>query len=142
MGCIMGILSGCKEPPPFDRPSPLHPLPCPPPPPAPPLAPRSLCNADTPFRQQRVKSWLPILQPPLVVGIFFAIGVVFIPLGKWFQEESNTVRAMPSEDYVLIGFLVVVASTYSTGRLVPPPNGFNKQWWFCLFLSTTKCNDL
>lgn len=47
---------------------------------------------DTPFRQQRVKSFLPILQPVLVVGIFLAIGVVFIPLGKWFIDESKSVR--------------------------------------------------
>ncbi|CAN0336156.1 unnamed protein product, partial [Laminaria digitata] len=47
--------------------------------------------SDTPFRQQRVKSFLPILQPRLVVGIFFAIGVVFIPLGKWFIDESEQV---------------------------------------------------
>ncbi|CBJ34092.1 conserved unknown protein [Ectocarpus siliculosus] len=46
---------------------------------------------DTPFRQQRVTSFLPILQPLLVVGIFLAIGVVFIPLGKWFIEESEEV---------------------------------------------------
>ncbi|CAM9363311.1 unnamed protein product [Ectocarpus sp. 12 AP-2014] len=46
---------------------------------------------DTPFRQQRVTSFLPILQPLLVVGIFFAIGVAFIPLGKWFIDESEEV---------------------------------------------------
>ncbi|CAN0131984.1 unnamed protein product [Scytosiphon promiscuus] len=46
---------------------------------------------DTPFRQQRVKSFLPILQPLVVVGIFFAIGIVFIPLGKWFMDESEEV---------------------------------------------------
>ncbi len=48
-------------------------------------------RADTPFRQQRVKSFLPILQPLFVVGIFLAIGVVFIPLGKWFMDESEEV---------------------------------------------------
>eukprot|EP00752_Nemacystus_decipiens_P010452 g9311.t1 len=46
---------------------------------------------NTPFRQQRVKSFLPILQPLMVVGIFLAIGVVFIPLGKWFMDESEEV---------------------------------------------------
>lgn len=49
-------------------------------------------RADTPFRQQRVTSFLPILQPLLVVGIFLAIGVAFIPLGKWFIDESEEVR--------------------------------------------------
>lgn len=63
-------------------------------PPDPPFS--SLCPADTPFRQQRVKSWLPILQPYLVVCIFFTIGVVFVPLGKWFNDESDQVGQGPS----------------------------------------------
>ncbi|CAN0060928.1 unnamed protein product [Choristocarpus tenellus] len=48
---------------------------------------------DTPFRQQKVKSWLPILQPRLVVGIFLAIGIVFIPVGKWFMDQSDKVSS-------------------------------------------------
>ena len=65
-----------------------------PPNPKPPPRPRpraASSRVDTPFRQQRVKSFLPILQPLLVVGIFLAIGVVFIPLGKWFMDESEEV---------------------------------------------------
>lgn len=58
-----------------------------------PFLPRPPPLIDTPFRQQRVKSFLPILQPLVVVGIFFAIGIVFIPLGKWFMDESEEVRA-------------------------------------------------
>ncbi|KAJ3091698.1 hypothetical protein HK102_013779 [Quaeritorhiza haematococci] len=38
-------------------------------------------RTHTAFKQQRLKAWQPILTPKTVLPLFFAIGVVFIPLG-------------------------------------------------------------
>jgi hypothetical protein len=37
--------------------------------------------ADTPFKQQRLAAWQPILAPMYVVGCFIAIAAAFIPIG-------------------------------------------------------------
>ena len=36
---------------------------------------------DTAFRQQRLKAWQPILTPKTVLPLFFAIGIIFAPIG-------------------------------------------------------------
>ena len=48
--------------------------------------------ADTPFKQQRMTAWQPVLTPLKVILIFFVIGVVFIPVGVTLLDESNSVR--------------------------------------------------
>lgn len=47
--------------------------------------------ADTPFKQQRMTAWQPVLTPIKVILIFFVIGVVFIPVGITLLEESNNI---------------------------------------------------
>ncbi|KAI9836258.1 MAG: hypothetical protein M1819_001595 [Sarea resinae] len=37
--------------------------------------------ANTAFRQQRLKAWQPILTPKTVLPLFFAIGIIFAPIG-------------------------------------------------------------
>ncbi|KAJ6171628.1 hypothetical protein N7470_000695 [Penicillium chermesinum] len=43
--------------------------------------PKSRRPANTAFRQQRLKAWQPILTPKSVLPLFFAIGIIFAPLG-------------------------------------------------------------
>lgn len=48
--------------------------------------------ADTPFKQQRLKAWQPILTPSWVIGTFALLGVLFIPIGYVLLEQSNGVK--------------------------------------------------
>ncbi|KAI6364602.1 hypothetical protein MCOR25_005608 [Pyricularia grisea] len=54
--------------------------------------------ANTAFRQQRLKAWQPILTPKTVLPLFFAIGVIFAPIGGGLLYASTTVK-MISLDY-------------------------------------------
>lgn len=47
--------------------------------------------ANTPFKQQRMTAWQPVLTPIKVILIFFVIGIVFIPVGVTLLEESNDI---------------------------------------------------
>ncbi|KAI9364410.1 CDC50/LEM3 family [Zopfochytrium polystomum] len=47
--------------------------------------------ANTAFKQQRLKSWQPILTPKTVLPIFFAVGAIFIPLGVGLYVASDRV---------------------------------------------------
>ena len=47
---------------------------------------------DTPFKQQRLKAWQPILTPNWVIGTFFLVGLIFIPIGVFLFEENKNVR--------------------------------------------------
>eukprot|EP00904_Undaria_pinnatifida_P001566 jgi/Undpi1/1140/HiC_scaffold_10.g04602.m1 len=42
---------------------------------------------DTPFRQQRALAIQPIVTPAWVVGLFIAVGVLFVPFGTWLNLE-------------------------------------------------------
>ena len=46
---------------------------------------------DDSFRQQRMRSWQPIMTPIKVVIIFFAVAVAFIPTGKHLVDKSNAI---------------------------------------------------
>lgn len=54
--------------------------------------------ANTAFRQQRLKAWQPILTPKTVLPIFFAIGIIFAPIGGLLLWASTTVQEL-SIDY-------------------------------------------
>lgn len=43
------------------------------------------------FRQQKLKSWQPIMTPLKVVILFFAIGIAFIPTGTTLLSNSNDI---------------------------------------------------
>ncbi|RHY88684.1 hypothetical protein DYB35_008463, partial [Aphanomyces astaci] len=47
--------------------------------------------ADTPFKQQKLKAWQPILTPNWVIGTFFVVGLIFIPIGIILRLESDNV---------------------------------------------------
>lgn len=47
---------------------------------------------NTAFRQQRLKAWQPILTPKTVLPLFFAIAIIFAPLGGVMLYASNTVQ--------------------------------------------------
>ncbi|OZJ04521.1 hypothetical protein BZG36_02246 [Bifiguratus adelaidae] len=48
--------------------------------------------SNTAFKQQRLKSWQPLLTPKTVLPILFAVGIVFAPLGGLFLWASETVN--------------------------------------------------
>ncbi|PUU78998.1 ligand-effect modulator 3 family [Tuber borchii] len=50
--------------------------------------------ADTPFRQQRLKAWHPILTPRTVLPLFFAIGIVFGPIGGLLLWASAQIQEL------------------------------------------------
>jgi len=55
--------------------------------------------ADTPFKQQTLKAWRPILTPRLVILLFSLVGVIFIPIGAIIISASNDVEEVTSDDY-------------------------------------------
>ncbi|EGP90366.1 unnamed protein product [Zymoseptoria tritici ST99CH_1A5] len=46
------------------------------------------------FRQQRLKAWQPILTPKTVLPLFFAVGVIFAPIGGVLLWASSTVQEL------------------------------------------------
>jgi len=60
---------------------------------------RSKRPRDTAFRQQNLKAWRPILTPKLVILLFFAVGIVFLPIGIAVMIASNQVTEVQSIDY-------------------------------------------
>jgi len=49
---------------------------------------------DTPFKQQKLASWQPILTPFSVILTFVIIAVIFIPIGAGILASSNSVIAV------------------------------------------------
>lgn len=49
---------------------------------------------NTPFRQQRLKAFQPILTPKTVLPVFFCIAVIFAPLGGVQLNASNNVQEL------------------------------------------------
>eukprot|EP00744_Colponema_vietnamica_P001156 GILI01001945.1.p1 GENE.GILI01001945.1~~GILI01001945.1.p1 ORF type:complete len:303 (-),score=75.90 GILI01001945.1:379-1287(-) len=47
--------------------------------------------ANTPFKQQRLKAWQPILTPAWVISSFAIVGIVFIPVGVVLLVTSQSV---------------------------------------------------
>ncbi|EPE33391.1 hypothetical protein GLAREA_06404 [Glarea lozoyensis ATCC 20868] len=60
--------------------------------------PKSRRPANTAFRQQRLKAWQPILTPKTVLPLFFAIGIIFAPIGGGLLYASRAVQEI-SIDY-------------------------------------------
>jgi len=50
--------------------------------------------ANTAFRQQRLKAWQPILTPKTVLPLFFAIGIIFGPIGGLLLYASAQVQEL------------------------------------------------
>ncbi|MCJ1482570.1 hypothetical protein MMC06_002736 [Schaereria dolodes] len=54
--------------------------------------PKTRRPANTAFRQQRLKAWQPILTPKTVLPLFFAIGIIFAPIGGLLLYASARVQ--------------------------------------------------
>jgi len=48
--------------------------------------------ADTAFKQQKLKSWQPLLTPKNVIPIFLIIGIIFLPIGIALYLASESVK--------------------------------------------------
>lgn len=44
---------------------------------------------NTKFKQQKLDAWQPILTPTWVIGTFFVVGIVFVPVGAYLWNLSN-----------------------------------------------------
>ncbi|KAL1306535.1 hypothetical protein AAFC00_005226 [Neodothiora populina] len=53
--------------------------------------------ANTAFRQQRLKAWQPILTPKTVLPLFFAVGIIFAPIGGLLLYASAQVQELSIE---------------------------------------------
>ena len=53
----------------------------------------------SPLKQQTLKAWRPILTPRLVILLFAAIGIIFIPIGTLIISVSNGVVEVVGSDY-------------------------------------------
>jgi len=49
---------------------------------------------NTAFRQQRLKAWQPILTPKTVLPLFFAVGIIFAPIGGLLLWTSAKVQEL------------------------------------------------
>lgn len=54
------------------------------------IPPKSRKPEDTPFKQQRLAALQPILTPYKVIAIFFAIGIIFVPVGVKLLNISES----------------------------------------------------
>ena len=50
------------------------------------------CPEDTPFKQQRLPAWQPILTPNWVIGTFLIVGCIFMPIGGAIYAASSSVQ--------------------------------------------------
>ena len=55
------------------------------------------CPEDTPFKQQRLPAWQPILTPNWVIGTFLIVGCVFMPIGGAIYAASSSVQEVRIE---------------------------------------------
>src|SRR5579871_2994303 len=58
--------------------------------------PKSRKPHNTAFRQQRLLAYAPILTPKTVLPIFFAVGIIFGPIGGLLLYASSQVSSGPS----------------------------------------------
>ncbi|CAK4029895.1 Lem3 Cdc50 [Lecanosticta acicola] len=68
------------------------------------------------FRQQRLKAWQPILTPKTVLPLFFAIGVIFAPIGGLLLYASSAVQE------IVIDYSECNATAPICGRTDPIPS--------------------
>lgn len=54
-------------------------------------APPSRRPVDSPFYQQRLKAWQPILTPKWAVVTFLLIGIPFVAVGFWLKSANDAV---------------------------------------------------
>jgi hypothetical protein len=57
---------------------------------------------DSPFLQQSLSSWNPLLTPLTVFTLLFIIGIVFIPTGSFLLSNANAVNTLHSISKLLL----------------------------------------
>ncbi|KAI9914253.1 hypothetical protein PsorP6_004960 [Peronosclerospora sorghi] len=77
---------------------------------------------DTPFKQQKLKAWQPILTPNWVISTFAVVGLIFIPVGIVLHTESDNVCffSLPFSTLKLILDTVVEYSIQYDGENTEP----------------------
>ncbi|RVD80629.1 uncharacterized protein DFL_008523 [Arthrobotrys flagrans] len=71
---------------------------------------------NTAFKQQRLKAWQPILTPKTVLPLFFAVGVIFAPIGGLLLWASEQVQEL------VIDYTECASSSVGSNRdFVPIP---------------------
>ncbi|KAL8948465.1 MAG: hypothetical protein Q9222_005353 [Ikaeria aurantiellina] len=83
--------------------------------------------ANTAFRQQRLKAWQPILTPKTVLPLFFAIGIIFAPIGGLLLYASSQVQEI-SIDYSDCQKLAPYDNSTSTGFAEIPSDKVSKSF--------------
>ncbi|KAH9845250.1 LEM3 (ligand-effect modulator 3) family / CDC50 family [Teratosphaeria destructans] len=73
---------------------------------------------NTAFRQQRLKAWQPILTPKTVLPLFFAVGIIFAPIGGLLLWTSAKVQEI-AIDYSNCN-TTAPACVEINGRQTPP----------------------
>lgn len=54
-----------------------------------------LCGfAGSDFLQQRLRAWQPILTPRWIIASFFALGIIFVPVGVVLKQASDDVCSL------------------------------------------------
>jgi len=56
-----------------------------------PAQPNSRRPEDSPFKQQRLAAWQPILTPLRIIATFVVIGIIFVPIGAVLLDKSNSI---------------------------------------------------
>ncbi|KAL8760629.1 MAG: hypothetical protein Q9184_003189 [Pyrenodesmia sp. 2 TL-2023] len=90
--------------------------------------------ANTAFRQQRLKAWQPILTPKTVLPLFFAIGVIFAPIGGLLLWASSQVQEI-SIDYSECQKLAPYNNSTGTGFQPIPSDKVSRSF------KTATCQD-
>eukprot|EP01012_Entosiphon_sulcatum_P021708 TRINITY_DN2656_c0_g1_i1.p2 TRINITY_DN2656_c0_g1~~TRINITY_DN2656_c0_g1_i1.p2 ORF type:complete len:353 (-),score=58.04 TRINITY_DN2656_c0_g1_i1:2171-3229(-) len=77
--------------------------------------------ADTPFKQQRLPAWQPILSPPWVISCFFLVTAIFVPIGALIIVASGKVVEIEQQyDKDRTRPLVGASDPSMSARLVVP----------------------
>ncbi|KAJ8067563.1 hypothetical protein OCU04_004904 [Sclerotinia nivalis] len=78
--------------------------------------------ANTAFRQQRLKAWQPILTPKTVLPLFFAIGIIFAPIGGGLLYASSVVQEIVLDYSRCHTDAPICQNSVDTGSLMPSSN--------------------
>jgi len=110
--------------------------------------------ANSAFRQQRLKAWQPILTPKTVLPLFFAVGIIFAPIGGLLLWASTTVQEIQI-DYSGCSQSPVVEENSTTGFADIPSDRISKtfqsgdftgarpaQWGHYVFTAPYPDNDI
>merc|ERR1711977_665951 len=81
--------------------------------------------ANSAFRQQRLRAWQPILTPKTVLPLFFAVGIIFAPIGGLLLWASTTVQEIQI-DYSGCSQSPVVEENSTTGFADIPSDRISK----------------